>query len=152
MPGPNRKIVIDVSIACPIPIFGVVANRQFSRQKAMTVERAADERYNAKLRIYDAIASSNGLKFQPIIFESSGRMHSQSLKFVKSIIGKASMNGDGHLDSVLCNYWLSRISCSFQHQIAAEILGKIRKLKGSDTTAYHYENSDTFVADFAYRA
>ena len=83
-PGPNKH-VIDVSSIFVVPIFGVAANRSYTRAKALIPLPQAELRYAEKMKIYDNLATMNNLKFQPIIFETSGRMHhSLSFSYIKS--------------------------------------------------------------------
>ena len=145
IPGPIRQVILDVSNICAVPIFGITANRRYTRQMAITPQYQANIRYAEKMLKYDAIASSNGLKFHPIIFETTGRIHSSSLDFIRSILKNVMHLHDKH---ALYNYWLSRISCSYQHQIAISILDKLRKCKGDHYAFCHHENKYGYIDEF----
>ena len=134
MPGSHRKVILDISSTCPIPILG---QQQFTFNEARETERAAKSRYSERELKFNEIAKACGCKFQAIIFETTGRMHSKSLTFIESILKKNSGFRDG---SLLKSYWLTRISCSFQHQIARNILDKLHKHKGTRFISGNYEN------------
>jgi len=140
LPMSRRNVVLDISSAAPIPIFG---NQPFNRDMASQPQRAADIRYREKMTKYDTTANANNLKFHPIIFETTGRMHSESLAFITSLLELFKdrfMNG-----ALLKRYWLDRISCSYQHQVAIGIREKLRFLKGSRYAQGNYENRADFV-------
>ena len=65
LPGPNRKIILDISNICPIPIFGT---QQYSRNDALI-----------------------------IIFETTGRVRTESFCFLQSILRNISGYMDGKL-------------------------------------------------------
>jgi len=139
LPGSHRKVIIDVSNICPIPISGI---QPLNHEDAKQIQRAAQLRYDAKMLKYDAISSANGIKFQPIIFETTGRVHSQSLRFLRSVLRNISGYMDGKL---LQAYWLNRISCSFQQQLAISIRDKLRKQKGQRFIHGNFENTPEFA-------
>ena len=51
LPGPNRKIILDISNICPIPIFGT---QQYSRNDALIIHDERMEKFNA-------ISTANGI-------------------------------------------------------------------------------------------
>ena len=69
-------------------------------------------------------------KFHPIIFETTGRVHTESFRFLQSILRNISGCMDGKL---LQAYWLNRVSCSYQHQLAISLRDKLRKQKAIDS-------------------
>ena len=83
LPMSRRDVVLDISSAAPIPIFG---NQPFNRDMASKPQRAADIQYRENLTKYDTTANANNLKFHPIIFETTGRMHSESLALITSLL------------------------------------------------------------------
>ena len=106
-------------------------------------QRAAELRYQEKMRKYDAIATANNLKFHPIIFETTGRMHSESFAFITRLLELFNDRYQG--GTLLKKYWLDRISCSYQHQVAIAIRDKLRYLKGSRYSQGNYENRVDFI-------
>ena len=79
LPGPNRKIILDISNICPIPIYGT---QQYSRNDALIIQKAAQQRYDERMEKFNAISTANGIKFHPIIFETTGRVHTESFRFL----------------------------------------------------------------------
>ena len=140
LPMNYRNIILDISTTAPIPIFG---NAPFTRDMAAQPQRAAELRYQEKMRKYDAIATANNLKFHPIIFETTGRMHSESFAFITRLLELFNDRYQG--GTLLKKYWLDRISCSYQHQVAIAIRDKLRYLKGSRYSQGNYENRVDFI-------
>ena len=139
LPGPYRKVILDISNICPIPIFG---NQMYSRNDALISQKAAQQRYDERMEKFDAISTAHGIKFHPIIFETTGRVHSESFRYLKSILCNISGYMDGKL---LQEYWLNRISCSYQQQLAISIRDKLRKQKGYRFIMGNFENNPEFV-------
>ena len=145
MPGPGpSEHAIDVSSIYTVPIFGVRDNRAYTRSKALVPERQGHLRWEEKLRTYLDLANLNDLKFIPIIFETTGRMYSSSLTYIKSLL-RANNILDGQ---ALSNYWLCRISCCYQQALSSSILEKLRKQKGAGIAAGRYENRVEFITSF----
>jgi hypothetical protein len=105
---------------------------------------AAQKRYDEKMNKYDNAAKSLKFKFQPIIFDSTGRMHAKSEAFMNSILKHITGFKDGAL---LQDYWRKKISCIFQHEVATHILGKLRMLKGSFSSSHHFENRSAYAVE-----
>ena len=78
-----RKNILDISNICPIPIFGT---QQYSRNDAFIIQKAAQQRYDERMEKFNAISTANGIKFHPIIFETTGRVHTESFRFLQSIL------------------------------------------------------------------
>jgi len=88
--GSRRKIAIDISQTCPVPITN---QHLLTLEEANIVSKAASERYNEKIIKYSPISSACGLTLVPIIFETTGRIHEDSLKFIDSILNDAIKGG-----------------------------------------------------------
>jgi hypothetical protein len=73
LPGGYRKTILDVSTTCVHPI---LSDAHFDRNLAKP-GHAAEKRYDEKMRKYDDAAKALKFKFQPIIFDSTGRMHAK---------------------------------------------------------------------------
>ena len=85
MPGSHRKVILDISSTCPIPI---LRQQQFTFNEARETERAVKSRYSERELKFNEIEKACGCKFQAIIFENTGRMHTKSLTFIESILKK----------------------------------------------------------------
>jgi hypothetical protein len=142
LPGGFRKTILDVSTTCVHPI---LSNTHFDRGLAKPGV-AAQKRYDEKVRKYDDAAKALKFKFQPIIFDSTGRMHAKSEVFINSILKHITGFKDGAL---LQDYWRKKVSCVFQHEVASHLLDKLRMLKGSLLSSHHYENRSVYAAESA---
>ena len=142
LPGGFRKTILDVSTTCVHPI---LSNVHFDRGLAKPGV-AAQKRYDEKVRKYDDAAKALKFKFQPIIFDSTGRMHAKSEVFINSILKHITGFKDGAL---LQDYWRKKVSCVFQHEVASHLLDKLRMLKGSLLSSHHYENRSVYAAESA---
>ena len=140
LPGGFRKTILDVSTTCVHPI---LSDAHFDRNLAKP-GHAAEKRYDEKMRKYDDAAKALKFKFQPIIFDSTGRMHAKSEAFMNSILKHITGFKDGAL---LQDYWRKKISCIFQHEVATHILGKLRMLKGSFHSSQHFENRSAYAVE-----
>ncbi len=144
LPFQAPNVVLDISSTTPIPIFG---NVPYTRDMAMQPMRAAELRYQQKMKTYDPIAKANNLKFHPIIFETTGSMHSESLAFIKELLKLFDDRYQG--GTLLKKYWLDRISCSYQHQVAQAIRDKLRYLKGIRYSQGVFENRADFIHEYS---
>ena len=99
------------------------------------------------MNTYDPIAKANNLKFHPIIFETTGSMHSESLAFIKELLKLFDDRYQG--GTLLKKYWLDRISCSYQHQVAQAIRDKLRYLKGIRYSQGVFENRADFIHEYS---
>jgi len=142
LPGGFKKTILDISTTCVHPILSDV---HFDRSLAKP-GLAAQKRYDEKVRKYDDAAKALKFKFQPIIFDSTGRMHAKSEVFMNSILKHITGFKDGAL---LQDYWRKKVSCVFQHEVASHILDKLRMLKGSLLSSHHYENRSVYAAESA---
>lgn len=144
LPFQAPNVVLDISSTTPIPIFG---NAPYTRDMAKQPMRAAELRYQQKMNTYDPIAKANNLKFHPIIFETTGSMHSESLAFIKELLKLFDDRYQG--GTLLKKYWLDRISCSYQHQVAQAIRDKLRYLKGIRYSQGVFENRADFIHEYS---
>ena len=109
--------------------------------------RAAEARYKQKMDTYDAIATANNLKFHPIIFETTGSIHPESLKFIMTLL--SIFNHHYQNGALLKKYWLDRISCSYQHQVAIGIREKLKYLKGQVHCQGLFENRANYINEYS---
>ena len=144
LPFDPRNVILDISSTAPIPIFG---NAPFTRAMARQPMRAAEARYKQKMDTYDAIATANNLKFHPIIFETTGSIHPESLKFIMTLL--SIFNHHYQNGALLKKYWLDRISCSYQHQVAIGIREKLKYLKGQVHCQGLFENRANYINEYS---
>ena len=79
----NREMVIDVTIAAPVP--GDNSQQQLSKEAALMPLRAANVAFQKKKQKYDTIAASNDLDFLPFVLESTGKIHPDSLSLLQKL-------------------------------------------------------------------
>ena len=94
---------------------------------------------------YASISSACSITFVPIIFETTGRIHEDSIKFIDSVLNDAIKGGylNGYF---LRKFWRKKISTSYTKDQVAYLTERLTSLNSStsnDTNAY--ENTDEFV-------
>ena len=106
------------------------------------------ERY--KINKYRQRCVDKGIGFEPLIFESFGKMHCRVINLVGvSCFHSASKIGGDRLTvsslaAVLSRYWLSVISFALQRSISTSILSRLRILTSS-RLGFDYSVCDSFV-------
>ena len=143
MPHKDKKVVCDINVTCPVPVKYSTA---LSVNQAKRAGRAADASHRLKNNKYALVAHANNLEFQPLIFESTGRMHPECASFLKSAITKMSQD-NSKLSSVFTNFWMSRISCTLQKGISAAILNRSDVINGNLVRETNYEFGSSFMID-----
>ena len=142
LPGGFRKTILDVSNT---KIHPILSDAPFSRDEAK-VEFSAQRRYDERVRKFDHATTVLNFKFQPIIFEITGRLHAKSDAFINSILKHITGFKDGAL---LQDYWRKKIACTFQHGVGSHILDKLRMLKGQRFAHQYYENRSNYAYESA---
>ena len=143
MPNHTRKVVADIQVTCPVP---VKFTRALSVSQARQPGRAANVAHRSKTQKYAAVAATNNLEFQPLIFESTGRLHSSCEGFLKAAVSKMSQ-GNAKLNSMYTNFWISRVVCTLQKGISAAILHRSCTINGNLVHEANYEFSDSFMVE-----
>ena len=143
MPNHTRKVVADIQVTCPVP---VKFTRALSVSQARQPGRAANAAHRSKTQKYAAVAATNNLEFQPLIFESTGRLHSSCEGFLKAAISKMSQ-GNAKLNSIYTNFWISRVVCTLQKGISAAILHRSCTINGNLVHETNYEFNDSFMVE-----
>jgi hypothetical protein len=145
MPGKVKKLILDVAVTCPVPLR---SNFELSRNMALSKSRLANQAYNRKMHKYQALCEANNLEFLPLIFESTGGMHSKAaehfFKVIDLIVGK-----DDKGYKICCHlFWAARLSCCLQKSIAKAIISKSRVINGHLTSERSYEFTPDFIGNF----
>jgi hypothetical protein len=146
LPGTNKKVLLDISITSPIQNI----NNQLhgiSRNQALNRGRLSQVRYNDKCRKYKAICERSNLEFVPIIFESTGALHKEALKFFHKIIDIMAGN-DHKLKHIYNLFWTGRLACKLQKCIAYAIISKSKVINGNLTFDASFQMRNTFVGNF----
>ena len=124
----NREMVIDVTIAAPVP--GDNSQQQLSNEAALMPLRAANVAFQKKKQKYDTIAASNDLDFLPFVLESTGKIHPDSL----SLLQKLSQASEifWHIPhKTIYKYWLRLLSITLQRSLMTSILERSHIINGS---------------------
>jgi hypothetical protein len=138
---PNQRgCSVDVSLTSPVPLSETAP---FTRDEASVINRAASFRFTEKVNKYEKISNACGIKFQPFIIETTGRLHSSSMSWLK----KAFKNRDGgdRDNTLLFQHWLHKIGCSFHKQLATNILETFKVQRGTRLATLNFENRHEFV-------
>jgi len=131
----HSQLGLDVAVTDPIP--GAKTGLLHINNKQMAIEenRANKVRYNEKVNKYknDAVTVDMGL--QPIVFESTGRIHPDSGKYIAQLAKTASdVKKIPH--SVRYNYFMKRLSAVLQRGIAKCILLRVMSVNSHTNLGY----------------
>ena len=114
--GPTPNVVLDVTFITPNPSGLTLA-------QARIPQRAAEIRFKEKNRKYLPISRACRLGFHPIVFETTGRIHSSSLTFIRSLL--KNISGGFRDGALLRRFWLEKLMCTVHQNFANSILDKI---------------------------
>jgi hypothetical protein len=150
-PDGGSELLLDVCVTSPLPGVGNgnLSNSSLNLTAAVDVGRAARTKFNNKNIKYKAIAEANQLTFLPIIFESTGRLHPESLQFFKDLAKYAEEEEKRINDkTVLFAYMMNRISCALQKNIARSIIRRLAVVNShrDRDVARSYDTSHDFVS------
>ena len=106
----TKHTILDISSITPVPISETFP---FNREDANHKNRAAEKRYNEKITKYEQISKACGIKFQPFIFETTGKIHPSSLNWFKEVMRTNVHDYMG--GNQLEEYWIKRINCAYLH-------------------------------------
>ena len=142
----TAKTVCDVTITHTAPGVMARSNMNISINDALKPGRAASIAKNRKIIKYGAISAANNLEFQPLVFETTGRIEEASLKFINHLITHMS-RGDPRMLHIYSCYWLGRLSCCLQKNMATAIIQRSNSINGDFTSVSNYEFMDRFIID-----
>jgi hypothetical protein len=125
--GYSQKLILDISVTSPFMGTETGNIQSVSLVKAKTVERAAKIRFQQKQQKYNLCSSLHFLDFLPIVFETSGRLHSDGVLFMKKLAEAGSTLRSIPFD-IFINYIYKSFSCLFQKSVAFEINHKLSTL------------------------
>ena len=129
--GRDPKVLLDVTITTPNPSGLTLA-------QARIPQRAAELRYIEKNNKYLAISKACKFGFHPIVFETTGRIHTSSLTFIRSLL--KNISGGFRDGALLRRFWLEKLMCTVHQNIANSILDKINLQCGQRFIIGNYEN------------
>ena len=140
----DKKLIMDICITNPIPGSTKCQPSNLTIDEAANIGRAAQKSYNSKYSSYLNAIEQNNLDFLPVIFETSGLLHSESKNFFLSVAKFAESEKKIHY-SILNAFFLKNLSIALQKYQASAILGHSSKLNGR--TSWR-EDSSTLSYDF----
>ena len=139
-------LLFDISISSPIDGLnrGGDAYANMSSTAAKQPCRAANERAKAKENKYRPLCTPQAgrpqrFSFLAFIYETTGRIHPKSLKFIKLCCDTASIHKKIDSDSIY-TYVLKRLSVCFQKSMASTVSERIFALTTPSTT-YNQDHS-----------
>jgi hypothetical protein len=133
-PKHNRPVVVDLMITGP------VSSKALSRTSALQEFRAANSAYSKKQLSYRDIASANNFDFVPLIFESTGKIHPETVGFLNSMLESAA-DGDKKRLGALKRFWYGVLSFSLQKFLAQALMARIHDINGKSIFVYNLQQS-----------
>ena len=122
-PKRHRKVVADVMVT------GSVGTQALSTNMALKEYRAADKAHTDKCRSYKDLASANNLEFVAMIFESTGKIHPETVKFIDDILKQHAGRDPVRLGRIK-RFWYAAISFSLQKSLAQSLLNRAKNING----------------------
>jgi hypothetical protein len=121
-------------------ITGPVSSKALSRTSALQEFRAANSAYSKKQLSYRDIASANNFDFVPLIFESTGKIHPETVGFLNSMLESAA-DGDKKRLGALKRFWYGVLSFSLQKFLAQALMARIHDINGKSIFVYNLQQS-----------
>ena len=103
------------------------------------------QKKDIKITKYEQISEACGIKFQPFIFETTGKIHPSSLNWFKEVMRTNVHDYMG--GNQLEEYWIKRINCAYLHQISKNIIETFNYQKGSKLANINFENRVDFILE-----
>ena len=136
-------LLLDTIVVHPLP-------SPNSKHKLTLIEakqnlRAADKACARKKKKYDVICAQNGLKFLPISFQSTGKMHPLLQDFLAVVMDTMTMHINPHITMF---YWSARLSCCLEKSIAKSLSRKYSASNGLAAKGLHFSLSVILTVSF----
>ena len=116
-------------------VTGPVGRQQLSRAQAVQECRAANKAYSDKCRIYGELARANNLEFVALIFESTGKIHPNTVRFIDDMLKLGRLK----------RFWYTAISFSLQKHLAQSLLTLTRAKNINGRPSFRYELQEQFI-------
>ena len=95
---------------------------------------------------YARISTACSIKFQPFIFETTGRIHKDSLAWFRKAFRTNVEGFNGYKENRLLEfYWINRVCSAYQRQVAVSIIESLRRVRGTSFAERNYENRSEFI-------
>ena len=141
--SPSADVIGDVKVSFP-------CSATYLRLGSHSKEGlTALDAYKKKVNKYTSnnLDLLQGRIFIPVSFESFGRFHPSVKPLIAALCAKAAMIS-GVSKSVLCNYWINRISVILQKNIARMMLSRVERIV-SKSMPLHSSNPSYCVPSYA---
>ena len=121
--SPTADVIGDVKVSFPC------ADSYLKQGSHAKEGFTALDAYKKKVLKYESnnLDLLQGRNLIPISIESFGRFHPSVKPFIAALCAKAAVIS-GVSKSVLCNYWINRISVSLQKNIAKMMLSRVERI------------------------
>ena len=141
--GNAQKLLLDIRVASTL----AYANNQLAPVNVIQLGRAADHAHNEKIRKYGEVCQVNGFSFKPIIFESNGFVHAETVSFIKRV-AKSCASTKKIPHETIFNYLMKGLSMALQKGLANAILKKFQSLAESGINDYALVDKAVFDDGF----
>ena len=142
-PDRSGKFFLDVRISSPVPANSGPLTIPQAKKKFRAGNKAFSEKVNSYKHALD-----QGLRFLPIIFETTGQMHHETLPFFVTCLEQASRVRQIPF-TALWKYWMSTLMFTLQRSMALGVIGRSSEIYGRRFKET-YETSRGAVRDFGY--
>ena len=123
------------------PLPGPNAVTQLSLENALKPGRAAKLAFSGKISKHGDMCHQNGLKFLPIVTETSGRVHPKTGIFYNIVLSTLTSGASPAVASTTKFDWASRLSCCLQKSTASALLGKYKTGSGRSVRGLHLSHT-----------
>eukprot|EP00388_Colpodella_angusta_P035283 GDKK01035513.1.p1 GENE.GDKK01035513.1~~GDKK01035513.1.p1 ORF type:complete len:414 (-),score=10.75 GDKK01035513.1:91-1332(-) len=121
--GCNLKMLLDVTVTNPV--------NSHTRKHRVPQDTAGNAAHALKIKTYGEHATAANCFLQPVVFESTGRLHPDTIKLFKKIAG-VDCNDASHTDKIYYQYWMRMMSVTLQKGFArAFIKGRQRLMNNN---------------------
>ena len=121
----QNTILMDVNVTQPTK-----KDSKLSLAQATKINRALDISISIKNKKYVELSTLCGLNFLPAVFESTGRMSPDLLRFL-SFLSEAAEPEWKINKGIILQYWLKLISCNLQRSLSDSLLRRTAIIKGT---------------------
>ena len=122
--GFGNKLCIDVTVTSTLKYHNNGAPQEIPAADIDRIGKQADIAYQKKMAKYDELCKLNRFGFLPIVFESNGFLHNDSITFLHQIANNCAADKGIPTDAIF-NYFLKGLSFSLQKSIAHAIQFKL---------------------------
>jgi hypothetical protein len=122
--GFGNKLCIDVTVTSTLKYHNNGAPQEIPVADIDRIGKQADIAYQKKMAKYDELCKLNRFGFLPIVFESNGYLHNDSITFLHQIANNCAADKGIPTDAIF-NYFLKGLSFSLQKSIAHAIQFKL---------------------------